>query len=475
MTTRSCAVLACLVAASTALGTRPSSPPQSTIVELAAATPELSTLVTALTVGGLTDTLSGPGPFTVFAPTNEAFAQLPPLYLKLLLDPKNTKTLQNLLRYHVTKSVAPIFSQGLENGQKIGTVEGQAVAVKISRRGFSKIVMIDNATVSTADVAASNGVVHIVDTVLMPPQAPPLPNRRNVAQLAATSPTLSTLASAISAANLTHTLSGPGPFTVFAPSNEAFAKLPPLYLQLLLDPANIEALQTLLTYHVVNADVAVFSKDLTNGEKIATVEGRDVTVAALRDPLTFWKITLSIDNATVTTADVAGGNGVVHIIDTVLMPPNMPPAPSPGSPNHLYFVRVVKANPPLFAGSCGQVDAGPRVPPALFEPQNKAILDEYIKVTIDGFAAGFTGLQQTSCSELGYTRPGTPLQYPVQWGPDYWMAPLCRSKCDCTYTNRANSAPDACQDVPDKPSIGQYCSLCGPKYNKPMPVEMYLP
>ena len=140
--------------------------------------------------------------------------------------------------------------------------------------------------------------------------------------LAAATPDLSTLVAALKAANLVGTLSGSGPFTVFAPSNEAFAKLPPLYLKLLLDPANVKTLQKLLTYHVV-AGTAAFAADLTNGEKIETVEGEDVSVSILHGPRS---TTVKINDATVTTADVAASNGVVHIVDTVLMPDGMPPS-----------------------------------------------------------------------------------------------------------------------------------------------------
>lgn len=132
------------------------------IVGVAAATPELSTLVEAITAADLGATLEGDGPFTVFAPTNEAFEQLPEGELDRLLKPANKDELTDILTYHVVGQEA--LSADLTDGQKIPTVQGGEVTVKID----GDAVKINNATVSTADVPASNGVVHIVDTVLIP-------------------------------------------------------------------------------------------------------------------------------------------------------------------------------------------------------------------------------------------------------------------------------------------------------------------
>merc|ERR1712238_408693 len=124
-------------------------------------------------------------------------------------------------------------------------------------------------------------------------------------QLAQSVPDLSTLVTALTAGELTTTLSSRGPFTVFAPTNEAFAKLPAATLTHLLDPANVKELDAVLTYHVV-AGVAAFSKDLTDGEKIKTVEGQDVTASIYMGNRVF------INKALVTTADISASNGVIH-------------------------------------------------------------------------------------------------------------------------------------------------------------------
>ena len=134
-----------------------------TIAELAVSSKSLSTLVTALKAADLVDTLSGEGPFTVFAPTNAAFAKLPKATLAKLLKPENKEQLKKILTYHVVPG--KITSKMLKPSQQVETVEGSKITVKV-RKGK---VMVNNATVLKADVAASNGVIHSIDTVIMPP------------------------------------------------------------------------------------------------------------------------------------------------------------------------------------------------------------------------------------------------------------------------------------------------------------------
>jgi len=133
------------------------------IVELAVGNDNLSTLVAAVKAGGLVETLSGEGPFTVFAPTNEAFAALPEGTLETLLKPENKDQLVAILTYHVVPG--KVMSGDLSNGQKAATVQGENVDVAISGGG----VKISGANVVAADVNASNGVVHVIDQVILPP------------------------------------------------------------------------------------------------------------------------------------------------------------------------------------------------------------------------------------------------------------------------------------------------------------------
>jgi len=133
------------------------------IVDLAAGNENLSTLVAAVKAGGLVETLKSDGPFTVFAPTNEAFAALPEGTLEMLLMPENKDKLVAILTYHVV--AGKVMSSDLSNGQKAATVQGESVMVDISYGN----VKISGAKVVAADVAASNGVVHVIDKVILPP------------------------------------------------------------------------------------------------------------------------------------------------------------------------------------------------------------------------------------------------------------------------------------------------------------------
>ena len=305
-----------------------------TIVEIAVETDDLSLLVEALTKAnaGLVETLGEEGPFTVFAPTNQAFVDL----LGVLGDDYNSLSdfdteaeidlLIDILTYHVVAGTAA-FSGDLEDGQQIQTVFGEKVGIDIK----GGVVHIEdasetNATVVIPDVKASNGVVHVIDKVLLPQAAldalnPPLPN---IVELAQATPQLESLVTALitAEAGFVEFLSGEGPFTVFAPTNEAFEEL----LDALGDefhsladfdtPAEKALLAQVLTYHVAEGE-ALFSTDLTDHQPIYTVQGEKLFAilshgVAIRDKT-------DID-ANVQSPDNAASNGVVHIIDKILLP-----------------------------------------------------------------------------------------------------------------------------------------------------------
>merc|ERR1711981_241297 len=167
---------------------------------------------------------------------------------------------------------------------------------------------VGDAKVTTADVDASNGVVHIIDHVLLP-LAVAAPVAKNIVELAATTPDLSTLVTALKAGELTEALSGKGPFTVFAPSNEAFARLPKSTLDHLLNPENIKELQDLLEYHVI-AGAAVHAADLKPVQKVKTLEGKELLIRKIGNKVI-------VERARVVAADVEASNGVVHVINEV--------------------------------------------------------------------------------------------------------------------------------------------------------------
>jgi transforming growth factor-beta-induced protein len=257
-----------------------------TIVDVAVADGRFTTLAGALTKVGLVATLQGPGPFTVFAPTDEAFAKLPPG----TLDSLTNEQLTGILTYHAVSG--RVLSTALTSGP-VDTVAQLSAFVTVGSSG----VTVNNAKVTTADVQASNGVIHVIDTVLLPP---------NVVQ-AAQYAGFTTLAGAIETAGLTEALSAPtGTFTVFAPTEAAFAKLPPGTVAS-LSPT---ALGDLLKYHVLGSKV--LSTQLTAGPVNTLLSGKQVTIS-LTGP--------KVNDSNITLADVKTSNGIIHAIDTVLTVP----------------------------------------------------------------------------------------------------------------------------------------------------------
>ena len=276
------------------------------IVDTAVAAGKFTTLATALKAAGLVDTLKSAGPFTVFAPTDAAFAQLPAGTVESLLA--NPDQLRAVLTYHVV--AGQVTAADVVKLHSATTVEGEDVTINAA----DGMVRINDATVTTADIMASNGVIHVLDSVLMPPsmlsQAPLA--TADIVDTAVAAGDFTTLATALKAAGLVDTLKGPGPFTVFAPTDAAFAKLPAGTLDTLL--ANPDQLRAVLTYHVVaGADTAA---DISQLQQAATVQGEDVLIQAVDGMV-------QINDATVTEADIMASNGIIHVVDTVLLPPSL--------------------------------------------------------------------------------------------------------------------------------------------------------
>ncbi|WP_146393021.1 fasciclin domain-containing protein [Allorhodopirellula solitaria] len=271
---------------------------QSDIVDTAVAAGQFETLVAAVKAAGLADTLKGDGPFTVFAPTDEAFAKLPAGTVEALLKPENREQLQGILKYHVVSGKVMAADAAKLTSAK--TVAGQEFAIHAGDGG----VKINDAKVIKADIGASNGVIHVIDTVLVPAD-------QDIVATAAGSENFSTLVAAVKAAGLVETLQGDGPFTVFAPTNAAFAELPEGTIANLLKPENKDKLVSILTYHVVPGKV--FAADAAKLSSAKTVNGGELSVKASDGKV-------MIDDATVTATDIMTTNGVIHVIDSVLMP-----------------------------------------------------------------------------------------------------------------------------------------------------------
>jgi len=265
------------------------------IVATAAAAGTFETLLAAANAAGLAETLQGPGPFTVFAPTDEAFAKLPAGTVDRLLE--DPTALADILTYHVVRGKVPAAeAQKLDWAE---TVQGQSL--RLTKDAGS--LRVDGAKVVASDVMASNGVIHVIDAVVLP--------RKDIVDTAIAAGSFQTLVEAAKAAGLVETLKGKGPFTVFAPADAAFAALPAGAVEGLLEDR--PALRGLLLLHVVPG--RVLSTDLRVGRtEVATAGGRKLVVEKARDG------SVTIDGAKVVTADVLAGNGVVHVIDAVVMP-----------------------------------------------------------------------------------------------------------------------------------------------------------
>jgi uncharacterized surface protein with fasciclin (FAS1) repeats len=268
------------------------------LVETARAAGSFETLLGAVKAAGLADALMGEGPFTVFAPTDEAFAALPGGTVQDLLRPERRADLAAILTYHVVPG--RVTSDAVVKLDSAATLNGQRVAVRVDEGS----VMIDGAKVVKADIRCSNGVIHVIDRVL-------LPSTKTIVDAAVSTKELSTLVAAVKAADLVDALAGEGPFTVFAPLDSAFAKLPAGVLEGLLEPEAKEKLQGVLTYHVVPG--RVYAAQLGDGQTLKTLQGGTLAVE-VKDGM------VRVGGAQVKAADVQTANGVVHVIDSVLLP-----------------------------------------------------------------------------------------------------------------------------------------------------------
>merc|ERR1711966_113564 len=259
---------------------------EQSIYEIASSVPEFSTLTAAVDAAGLDGVLSGDGTFTTFAPPNAAFDALPDGVVAKLLEPEWIYHLQDMLTHHVLGT--EVRSGDLSDGLEAGLV----------------------------DVEASNGVIHGVSNVLLPTSA-----TSNIVDIAASNTAFSTLVAAVKAAGLVDALSGDGPLTVFAPTNAAFDALPEGTVEALL--ADITKLTEILTYHVVAGNA--HSTTLAAGP-VETLNGASVEISTTDGGV-------MVNDANVVAADILASNGIIHVLDAVILPPaddaTEPPAPSP--------------------------------------------------------------------------------------------------------------------------------------------------
>ncbi|MCA9290632.1 MAG: fasciclin domain-containing protein [Phycisphaerales bacterium] len=268
------------------------------IIDTAAAAGSFKTLAAALQAADLIDALKGDGPFTVFAPTDDAFAKLPKGTVQMLLKPENKGLLAAILTYHVVPG--QVMAGDVITRTGATSLNGQRIDIAMDKGG----VMVDNARVVKTDILCANGVIHVIDSVIMP-------STDTLLDLAAKAGSFNTLAAAIDAAGLARTLSGKGPFTVFAPTDAAFAALPKGTVENLLKPENRDTLASILKLHVVPGRVMI--ADALKAETLQTAEG-----ARLRFELRGGTIT--VNGAAIVDADLEASNGVVQVIDRVILP-----------------------------------------------------------------------------------------------------------------------------------------------------------
>lgn len=327
------------------------------IVEIAAANDNFSTLVTAVKAAGLAETLSGEGPFTVFAPTDEAFAALPAGLVEALVKPENKETLQKILTYHVVPNelMAEDVMMGIKKQQgtlMATTVAGSKFSV-MTEMGKVKIKDAQGniATVTATDIAGTNGVIHVIDKVILPQGVNPAdllkdkamsmaktrkaasrasepmaksmkPMGPSIATVATGNDNFKTLVKALSAASLVETFDAPGEYTVFAPTDDAFGKLPEGTVNTLVREQKAK-LKSVLAYHVIPATLTadkLIAAIKANGNyyKMQTLGGQTIVAT-----LTNGSVELIDGNggrARVVMTDVEASNGIIHAIDTVVMP-----------------------------------------------------------------------------------------------------------------------------------------------------------
>jgi uncharacterized surface protein with fasciclin (FAS1) repeats len=274
-----------------------------TVVDIIVESDVHTMLEDALIATDLIGVLSGEGPFTVFAPTDEAHEALMAALGITLEELLAYEGLSDVLLYHVVEAQA--LSTDLSDGQEITTLLGADVQVTITGEG----VFINQAQVIVADLIADNGVVHVIDAVMLPEEEEELPE--TVVDIIVDSEVHTLLELAVVAAGLVDALSGEGPFTVFAPTDDAIVALTEA-LEITADELlALPNLGAILQYHVVAAEA--YSDDLSDGQMLTTLEGSDVAVS-------ISDAGVMINDAMVIIADLEADNGVVHVIDAVLVP-----------------------------------------------------------------------------------------------------------------------------------------------------------
>jgi uncharacterized surface protein with fasciclin (FAS1) repeats len=302
----------------------------STIVGRAVGDGRFKTLVAALQKAKLAGLLQGDGPYTVFAPTDDAFSKLPEGTVERLLKPENLAELQAVLKYHVSPGATDLA--GALAAGSVPTAQGGSLGVAFD----AGKVKVNASRLVDADISCSNGVIHVIDSVLLPP-APEAAN--DILGAAAKAGNFGTLIAAVEAAGLTGVLRGEGPFTVLAPTNDAFAALPDGALEGLLKKKNVDQLKAVLTYHVLAG--AVSAGDALNAKSAKALNGQSLEFSVEDGRL-------KVNGVNIIRTDISCDNGTIHVIDAVLLPAQgeeEAPAGADGDPRSLIEEAIDRGVP----------------------------------------------------------------------------------------------------------------------------------
>jgi uncharacterized surface protein with fasciclin (FAS1) repeats len=278
-----------------------------TITDVVSANASYSILKAAVVKAGLATTLSGTGPFTVFAPADDAFTAA-----GITMNTVNTLSadqLKSILLYHTL--AAKVTSSNVPAGPNAAVATAGSDSIDVTKN--SKGVFVNGVPVVKADIAASNGVIHSLGSVLMPPAG-------NIVEVAQADTTFSYLVAAVLRASqgttkVAQVLAGVGPYTVFAPTNNAF-RAAGFATVAAINSADPNTLASILTYHVISG--RIFSSDLTDGAQPATLNGGEVTIGLTSGATV--KGNTNTSPSKIVAANIVATNGVIHVIDQVLLP-----------------------------------------------------------------------------------------------------------------------------------------------------------
>ena len=482
---------------------------EGTIADIAVGNPDFSILVQALTAADLVGALTGPGPFTVFAPPNNAFLSLPDGTLDYLLLPENKQLLTNILLYHV---VPDYYQRNDFISGDLMTLYGDAVLIGVTATG----VLVNDASIIIPNIEACNGIIQVIDKVLLipglftasptsssttvptfkptttkpistitefpttfkPTSAPtstptslkptsvPTPNQ-TIFDIASGNPDFSILVQALTAAKLVDGLNEPGTLTVFGPPNSAFLSLPNGTLDNLLLPHNILQLQNLLLYHILPEIYMSYEFD-SRAYDTLDFYGDPVIVEVLNNG------TVKVNTAVVIAANVMASNGVIHVVDQVLLPPTTNsttlrptrfPTSKPTTLKPTTFTPTTLKPTTLPTSSTTSI---PTSPPSSAKPSPTPFASSIDLVPSPLCLPGYTCLQNSDFGESDLTRYNIDLVLEMSAIADYrdayvkavtkWMAVIIGDMPSSIVNTTADNRVGNCTNVPTMVDDLHICS-----------------